>query len=56
MAGIPIVALLGPKIGGPIVGKFDPADPLDLLDAVFCRRSEPQRRTVVGVSGWPFIS
>src|SRR5258705_12497605 len=42
---IPVVSSLGPVVGGTFVGIRDLSDPLDVLNAIFYRNDETQRRT-----------
>src|SRR5580658_2954087 len=44
MARVPVVAALGPVIGGTLVGEHDRADAFDVFDAVFDRNRQAQRR------------
>src|ERR1051326_370941 len=46
-ADVPVVALLGPVIGGPLPHVTDLPNALNVLDAVFHRDDESQRRAVL---------
>src|SRR5437867_2057890 len=52
--GIPIVATIGPVIGGAGICEVNCSDPLDVLDAIFDGSGQSQWRSMLGRQ-WPAI-